>query len=267
MPAAASYNYDIDDPLSLAPPRVILAFIRGCWAASIIVVLVVIVSLAPRFPQWSMSWTRWSLPPLALLWVGAVAWLTPAFLLPQAAMRGFSRRSALRRFARLLQWGWLAAAVLRLLRYELRWTGSAGAMANVGMIIGFIVGLAGVVILAVLMERLANWARDGGAEKAFNFAAFTIPLATLLLVFGIPFLPAALFGRFGPVVMLSWLIAVGAFPYALLSLAGSVTLSVVHNYEHRQRQERRADRQQRHEDQVARTIETMDAERGRRGHV
>jgi len=265
MPAAASYNYDIDDPLSLAPPRVILAFIRGCWAASIIVVLV--VSLAPRFPQWSMSWTRWSLPPLALLWVGAVAWLTPAFLLPQAAMRGFSRRSALRRFARLLQWGWLAAAVLRLLRYELRWTGSAGAMANVGMIIGFIVGLAGVVMLAVLMERLANWARDGGAEKAFNFAAFTIPLATLLLVFGIPFLPAALFGRFGPVVMLSWLIAVGAFPYALLSLAGSVTLSVVHNYEHRQRQERRSDRQQRHEDQVARTIETMDAERGRRGHV
>ena len=63
------------------------------------------------------------------------------------------------------------------------------------------------------------------------------------------------------------LIGIGMFPYALLSLSGAVTLCIVHKYEHNQREGRRAERNRKHEEKIARTVAVMDAERARRGHV
>lgn len=258
MAVVAPHSTEIDDPLSLAPARVILMLIRGCWAASIIVALAVALTLAQRFPQWEAAWSRWSMPALALLWVGAVVWLTPAIGLPQAARRGFSRRGKLRRAARTLQWGWALASTLRLLSHELGWTGFNANLAGFFVTMGFIAGLTGVVLLSILLERLADWARDDDAEKFFNWAAWSIPVTTLLLLIDVP-LPIVqmLFG-------LLWLIGIALFPYALISLSSSVTLSVVHNYEHRQRLERRAERQRRDAERINRTVQTMDAARASR---
>lgn len=261
MPVTGPRAGESDDPLSLAPTRVIVALIRGCWAASIIVALAVASVFAPGIKGWQPEWSRLALVPLALLWVGAVMWLTPALGVPQAATRGFSRRGRLRPFARWMQVGWVLAAACFYLRHDVNMSVRAENFARVGYVIGFAIGLAAVVVLSILLERLANWARDDAAEKLFNWTAWTLPLSTLMLLIDVP-LPAVQM-----LFTLLWLVGMGIFPYALISLSSSVTLSVVHAYEHRQREQRRAERQQRYDEQVERTVRKMDVERQRRGHV
>jgi hypothetical protein len=262
MPIAATS--DIDEPLSQAPTRVIVAFIRGCWSASIILALCVALLAALRFPDWPAAVSRWGLLPLSVLWVGAVAWLTPAFGIPQAASRGFSRRSRTRRAARWLQWGWVFAAGLRLLQHELTLTGPAASLTRLGFGISMLAGLAGMVVLCVLMERLAEWARDDHAQNLFNWAMWSIPITTGLVFIGLPLGGVPLLSRVSVALSALWLIGIGLFPYALLSLSGSVTLSVVHSYEHRQREHRRAERREQHRNEVAGAVRTMDAARASR---
>jgi len=258
---ASSRAPQIDDPLSLAPTRVILAFIRGCWAASILVGLAIGLNLARRFPDVDADFLRAALLGVSLLWCGAVIWLTPAFDLPQAASRGFSRRGRMRRAARWLQLGWPLASGLRLIQALVTLATPVSNMVGMLATLAVAAGLVGVVILSILLERLAEWARDDRAEHLFNWAVWAIPLTTLLLLVDLP-LPMVnlLFG-------LLWLIGIGLFPYGLLSLSGSVTLSVVHAHEHRQREQRRAERQHRYDQQVAKTVQKMDAERAKRGHA
>lgn len=254
----------VDEPLSLAPVRVILTFIRGCWAASIILALSVGMLAALRFPDWPAGISRWSLVPLSILWVGAVAWLTPAIALPQAASRGFSRRSPTRRVARWAQWGWAVAAATRLLEHELSMTGTTATLTQAGLIIGVLTGLAGMVALCVLLERLSEWTRDDHAQNLFNWAMWSIPITTGLVFIGLPLGGNPILSRVSIGLSALWLVGVGIFPYALLSLSSSVTLSVVHSYEHRQREERRAERRDDHQRKIAETVRTMDAERARR---
>ncbi len=267
MPTVGAAFGEIDDPLSLAPPSVILIVIRGCWSATIILALAIALTIAPSFPGWQHAWSRWAFLPLSVLWFGAVVWLTPALGLPQAASRGFSRRGRMRQAARWLQWGWVLAAALLLLRVELNVSAPAGNLMQFGIGAGVIAGVIGMMILAVLLERLSNWARDDTAENLFNWAQWSIPICTLLLFTGLPLIPIPGMNRFGFGVLGIWLIGVGIFPYALITLSSSVTLSIVHNYEHRQRGERRAERQAEHDAKVEQTVRTMDRERARRGHV
>ncbi len=259
--AAGGAGGEIDDALSLAPPRVILAFIRGCWAASIIITLVVGLIMAQRFPDWNAKVSRWGLFGLALLWLCAVMWLTPAFAIPQAASRGFWRRSRLRKATRWMQLGWPLAAGMTLLQHEITLTTQTAALTQAVFTVSALVGLTGTILLSIMLERLSEWARDDRAQNLFNWAMWTIPITTLLLVVDIP-LPMV-----GLIFGILWLIGIALFPYALLSLSSAVTLCIVHSYEHRQREERRADRDRRHEEKIARTVQTMDAERARRGHV
>lgn len=261
MTVIAPHSGEIDDPLSLAPTRIILVFIRGCWAASIIVGLVIALNVAQRFPDWDEQYSLWGFFGLSVLWVGAVIWLTPAFGIPQAAMRGFSRRGKLRALARWLQWGWVLAAGLRVLQQEATLKPPMVMLVGAALSAGLLAGMIGVICLSILLEHLSEWARDDRAENLFNWATWTIPVTTLLLCVNLP-LPFI-----GQVFILLWVFGMLMFPYALLSLSGSVTLSVVHAHEHRQREQRRTRRTQRYQDQVAQAVRTMDAERQRRGHV
>jgi hypothetical protein len=227
----------------------------------VIIILAVGLILAQRFESLSASYSRWGLLALAALWVGAVMWLTPAFAIPQAASRGFVRRSRLRQVTRWLQLAWPLAAGMSVVQHELALSAAIGSMARLLFTLGVLVGLAGVVLLAIMLERLSEWARDDVAQNLFNWAMWTIPITTLLLVVDIP-LPviSMIFGIF-------WLMGIALFPYALLSLSGAVTLCIVHAYEHRQREGRRAERDRQHQDKIARAVDVMDAERARRGHV
>ncbi|MHC4107863.1 MAG: hypothetical protein ACYSTY_07250, partial [Planctomycetota bacterium] len=85
-----------------------------------------------------------------------------------------------------------------------------------------------------------------------NLAVWGVPLATLLLFVPLPH----------PIVRILvgviWLAAVGCFPYGLLSLSQSVTLSVMHAREHRDRERRRYQRAQEFSQRVTDTLARID---------
>ena len=81
---------DIDDPLSLKPPRVILAFIRGGWVASISVVATIGGGIAARYGAWSPAVSMQVLTAVAVFWLGSAVWLTPSFTIPPPRHREWS---------------------------------------------------------------------------------------------------------------------------------------------------------------------------------
>jgi hypothetical protein len=205
---------------------------------------------------------------LSLPWVGAVILLTPAMNLPQAAARGFSRSSRLRRVARWLQLGWVLATTCALFDGLLGSpTGGAAGLISAGQWIGCIIGLTGLVVLSVLMERLAEWVRDMDAERMFNWAMWSWPIAMLLFI-PIGFFMSNLSGfsgrRFVPtIIVILWIAAIGTFPYGLFLLSKSVTLAVVHAKEHEERSRRSQERQQRFYDRTGTRAANTEAEPNR----
>jgi hypothetical protein len=246
----------IDDPLSLMPKRVILAFTRGCWVASLCVGAMIAIVVANQFPDWPRIYSLAAMAGLSVAWVGAAAWLTPAFTIPQAVIRGFSRASRLRRAARYCQWGWVMSASAMFILALIKNPSSATEhLLWWPKWLGFAIGMTGIVLLAILLERLSEWARDGDAEKMFNWATWGLPIATPLLLADLDHPVARMF------VLLMWLVLACTFPWGLISLSGAVTLSILHAKEHREREERRDERARRYYQHVAKTVDTMDAAR------
>src|SRR5436190_48874 len=68
----------IDDPLALMPRGVILAFIWGCWAASICVLGVIGAVIVSRFPDIDRIVPAIALAGLSILWCLATWLLTPS---------------------------------------------------------------------------------------------------------------------------------------------------------------------------------------------
>jgi hypothetical protein len=251
----------IDDPLSQMPLGIIRTLRLGCWSASAWITGVIILAMLNVWSGFGGAGLAGFLVAAALLWQVTAVLLTPSFTLPQAVWHGFGPKSRLRIAARWLQVGWLLGAGANLLRdaqpaaqpvpdWILAW--STG--------LGVLVGLAGLVTLGVLLTGLAEWARDEDAAKAFGFSMWMTPIATvLLLVVELP----------GPYISLGllvlWVVALGAYPYAMLSLARSVELSVVHARENSARMERRLQRQSQYDEHVGSTVEQMDEARRKRG--
>ena len=245
-----------DDPLAEMPMRIILTLVRGCWVAAICVVLMVAAVLADRFRALDHAMAMVALAGLSIVWAGAVCWLTPAFNIPQAVSRGFSVRSRTRRFARWLQLGWVAAtSAATALAFIAAPTPSVEGFLTLLMYGGLMVGLAGLVVLSLLMERLAEWARDEDAQRMFNWAMWSWPIAMLAYVPVRLFIGSWLSGTGQPrvgsgVFVLLWVAAVCTFPYGLMMLAKSVTLSILHNLEHRDRTQRKLERDQEHTERL-----------------
>lgn len=249
---------EIDDPLSLMPPHVIRAFRRGCWLASTAVILGLAVLIVERWARWPAWMPVVALGVVVLAWLIAVWMLTPQFDLPQARVRGFSSRGRLRLLARSLQLGWVMALGAGAMLPAAPATGPLRVALSPGLVgLGVVAGLSGVIALAVLLERLAEWTRDRDAEIGFNWAAWGLPIATPLAFIDVPFGPLNL------LLQLIWVGAVSTFPFALLSLSRSVTLSVRHAREHHDRLRRRRERQEQLRDELAGTMARLDEARRR----
>jgi hypothetical protein len=178
-----------------------------------------------------------------LIWIMAVWRLTPALDLPQAVKRGFGRSSRLRIAARWLQLAWVAHA---LPGAAAAWTGG-GPMPVGLMIVGavtWVAGMAGVLCLAVLLGRLADWARDGFAEKAFTTcimsAALAIPVLTIIPVMALLAGPLVL--AFLAVALAIMVISLLSFPVGLFALARTVDWSLAHARDRVDRSRELADR-------------------------
>jgi small-conductance mechanosensitive channel len=261
LPSTAPLNSD--DPLSLMPTRVIVTFVRGCWVGSICVLLMVIMMLLERFGAIGHSPAMTALAGLSLVWLVAAIWLTPAFDLPQAVSRGFCRKSRLRAAARWLQFGWPAACAAALGAHYV--TGPLSALLTMITILSLVAALTGLAVMAVLLERLAEWARDEDAQKMFNWTIFCWPLA-LLLYIPIQFLIGSWLGLgafrvISGIMVILWVFAIATFPCGLLMLAKSVTLSILHSLEHREREQRRFERKERFSQQKAEAVLRGDRKR------
>jgi hypothetical protein len=233
-----------DDPLDRMPMRVIRVFRRAAWLATLCIFLT-------AASIWSILF-RWSWPAMATLaivlltglWIASMWALTPIVATPEARSRGFSERGIARRIARWGQFSWL---VLLFGLLAERWLSAAPAGAGatrrgmlnllsaveVGALVG---GCIAMIAMAVLMERLAEWARDDAAERLFRLFQWLLPLALLLAIVtsatpkvGLAFHALALIGAL-------------LFPLAMIMLTGSITLSAVHHREHLSRERRRAER-------------------------
>jgi hypothetical protein len=227
----------IDDPLSLMPLRVIFAFIRGCWVASICMIGMLVTVLLEQLEVWDAMAAAVSFSALATLWCGAVIWLTPAFTIPQAVIRGFSQRGRVRRTSRWLQFGWVIAAGSMLAETAIaNPRPGIASVIGLGQWAGVAIGMIGLVMLCILLERLAEWTRDDDAQRMFNLSMWGMPIATLALLIDFT-VPLA-----GMIVLGFWVLSVCTFPYGLLSLSKSVTLTILHSIEHRERTERKHER-------------------------
>jgi hypothetical protein len=241
-----------DGELATMPMRLIKWFRLACWLASTCAILLaaVVLGRAWRFVPGGGQVTLFA---IAWLWTIAVWMLTPA--LDDAPARGYARRSGRRRAARFLAFGWPLASSLLLLaaigpktlvggmnQTVLTWAAGASALA----------GVAGLVALALLLQDLADWARDRTAEPAFNVAVWGVVVASLLLAVGGRITIVAIIG------VLCWLGGLGAFLVGLFSLSGSVTWSVVHARERADRARRRDRREQERQRELGANVDRMD---------
>jgi hypothetical protein len=241
----------IDDPLSAAPIGVIKTFRTASWIASGCVLALIAIIICSTFNVLAPIVASSMLAGVSVIWLVAVWMLTPAIDLPQAEAHGFSRRNRLRHVARWLQLGWPLAATMWLLD-------SAGTSSNLiepAIGSGLVLGVAGLVVLGLILENLASWVRDDAAERAINLAVWGVPIMTLLVLANVPIL------IIGMLLGLVWIAVIACFPIGVLQLSRSLTWAVVHAREEHERSRRRTERQAEEERKRIEMIASMDAAR------
>ena len=250
------------DAISAMPIQVVRMFRAACWLASIsALAIIALIVLRPWLPLNDPRHAA-ALAFASVLWVIAAFKLTPALTLAPAVARGFGGRSRLRVPARWLQLGWIVLAAMNYFDQTLgpgRASAAAGWIGLIGLC-GLLSGLAGVFLLGLMLERLAEWARDNVAERSLNLAIFGIPFSIIAVA-----VSAAL--SFIPLVAASLAllaVSIAAFPWGLFSLTRSMTWAVHHAREHQEYLERRRRRAMEFDAQRAETIEAADRARERR---
>ncbi|MCH8342543.1 MAG: hypothetical protein IH983_00970 [Planctomycetes bacterium] len=222
------FRRDADLAFDELPLPLIKKFRLSTWMATGAVGGVLVVPVARYMLPAAPGGYEVAVIALIVLWFVAVWRLTEPLDMPQAAIYGLSKRSWLRRAARWLQGGWALAAVAGKLAAA---TPAVALAVTAG---GAVLGIVGVVALALHLARFAGWVRDDFAGKAFNLAVFGIPFAVMLSML-VPLLGVS-FGvmRFVViplvVVPIALLLAASilAFPVGLLSLNHALGWSVVH---------------------------------------
>ncbi|MGI9013655.1 MAG: hypothetical protein ACR2GY_05325 [Phycisphaerales bacterium] len=238
-----------DNPFTIARPEVIRRFLIGSLAAAGCVVCIIATLWLGFFGVISDQVRSLALLSIGVPWIIAMFLLTPALEVPEAITRGFRKRSWLRQCARWGQLAWLLPAfhiALGILNVNTRRVDDVlSAMSFTGALVGVIA----TVMLALLLERLAEWVKDDTAERYLQWFQWFGPITLLLLM-----------ASGGLAATLSQLLAVLAwalFPVAILMLAKSIALSVEHRSEHMTREDRRRERQQREAAEFDRRIAHM----------
>jgi hypothetical protein len=257
LPAAPLAN--IDDPLSMMPKGVIDVFRRGTLVGSACTLFAACGVMFWMFRASPRSLMAIAIIMLAIGWCAAAWMMTPALDLPQAIIRGFTARSWLRAAARALQFGWVIAAVGLLVMQAI------GARAPMDQILlrivqfGLGTGLIGIVVLAILLERLAEWVRDDYAERAFNLAVWCLLLGVMV---PLALMEAGWFVGWSNLgLLIGCVLGLLAFPTAMLSLGRSVALAAHHSVEYQERLARRRARQEQEGAEMAARIRAAEAAR------
>ena len=245
-----------DHPFCMMPPEVIRRLTTGAIAAAACVLIGGGILWCAFLGFIPMTWGKVGMACMAPFWVVAVFMLTPHVYVPEGVMRGLTRRSMLRKLARWLQLAILpiaAIAIVRTIDFNLKSEViELLSMVNIALYVVFAVGL---VILALMLERLADWVRDDSAEKLFLYSEWTVPIGLLILASVKP-------GLVGMILSLIATIGIFILPLGIISLAKSMALSVEHRRDHLEREKRRAQRRAREQAEADRRIAGMRAPAG-----
>jgi len=234
---------DGDDPLSRMPLRIIRIFRRAAWLATLCILLAAASIWSVMFGGFEQFSSVLAIAFLTVLWVAAMWLLTPVVAVPEAASRGFSARGVARRIARYGQMAWILVVITYFVESSLATPAKQVlTVLAAARIAGIAAGGIAMIAMAVLMERLAEWARDDTSARLFQWFQWTMPITILLLAVagGMPIV------KF--VFHLGALASALLFPLAMIMLTGSITLSAVHQLEHQDRERRRADRKHQDDD-------------------
>jgi hypothetical protein len=155
---------------------------------------------------------------LCACWIVSVWIATPIIDIPAGTQRGFTSKSKLRIAARYLQLGWIGFAITLLL-------GPVPAVGTALMMLTSSAGIAGIVLLAILHGRLAEWCRDDLAQRMYNLAAWGVGGCYLGILLSTMF--ASPFMLLGCSFFVLWIFSIGCFFLATASLGRSVFWAAV----------------------------------------
>lgn len=230
----------LQDALVHAPLQVIRRLRLGFWLAVVLLPALMLLPFAVVRTGSPSELFAGGLCMIAVAWTVSVWMMTPAIEVPAGVRRGFGAGSKLRWAARLLQLGWPLSMMSMIGAMMLM--PAVGPMPTLAAFLGLasgvsaLAGLAGVVVLSVLLRRLAEWCSDDLAGKMLDWTSIGIPLCAIVCTvsFAVPIL--ALVGCFFIIV---FVITMLCFALAMALLARAVTWSVHHAHEAQQRDKRR----------------------------
>lgn len=229
----------IDDPLSLMPIVVIRRLKWGCWAAFWCMMLTLILVFVLRLDVFPQVFVLIALAGLAIFWQVTMRLVIPALDMPQAIIRGFSRRGKLRLATHWLQLGWLVVCLSSFVTLAVKTNSPLAPLNNMLLQAGMASGIIGLILLSIMLERLSDWTRDNEAKKIFNLITWCIPLAVVFSLWGSTNFWISL-------ISYSLILAVVVlYPMSLLILARSISYCVHHAVEHELRMERQQEKRER----------------------
>lgn len=229
----------IDNPLSLMPRGVIRRLKWGCWAAFWYMALTIVLVLMLWWSTIPKMVIHVAMLALAISWQAGVRLAIPALELPQATIRSFSSRSRMRFATHWLQIGWLVASMGGVLKMAFPGPSPLDDVYVIMIRYGLMVGILGLVLLAIMQERIADWCRDDEAKRSLLWVMWCL-------------IPAAWFFSIQPALSL-WTVlfyvasalVVMLYPVSLLKLARSVGYCVHHAMEHEGQMERQQEKRDR----------------------
>ncbi len=261
LPGSPEKTTKAGDPLCEMPLDLIRRFHHACLIASGSVIALLVTLAFTYGAMLNPAVTGGIMFPASLIWVLGAWGLTPAIDQPEAVWRGFHATNRLRRAARWLQLGW-PACLGAFWAIALTPATETTLISSLWLLFagGLLLGAAGLIMLSLMLEQLADWVRDFAAKEIFNGVVFSISAGLLLI--GLGFLLASLWPlsplrlMFSALTTVGWLVSIvsmAVFAYALFSVSSCVTLSIVHAREHRERWRRREEQTSEYHERLGRT--------------
>ena len=181
---------------------------------------------------------------------------------PDALMHGFGRRARLRWPLRIAILGWPLATFAALMHVHAP-LGQAGDALRTSTLIlsecALITAAAGTMLLCIHLRRLCDWARDDAAASALNLAlwllAGIVPVSAIMIAQPLAIAPtAAETILMIALPVLTFLVLIGALAksWGLMLLCSALRASIRHGREYRELDQRRLERAQRFEAELAR---------------
>ena len=220
------------------PPATIRKFSLGFYLAAATLTGIFALLVGGFKLGWGPEAYAAVLTALSFTWFAAVWLMTTPLDVPYDQRYGAPWELNARRWARWLQLGWFVHTGVAWVHVATNpGPGATLNMLAAGYLISELTGVAGIVLLSLLLASFASWVRDDFAERCFNFTAFGMPMLSIILFVFLPMMGAvALLAMFLTIFLFAiWVGSVLAFPMGLWSLAGSLSWAVRHSKDRIQR--------------------------------